>query len=229
MNRIDRLFGILTTLQSKKYVTAEKLADKFDISVRTLYRDIKALGELGIPVSFEQHRGYFIVQGYFLPPVSFTTEEANAMLLMEGIVSGFADKSIRKHYSTGLNKVKAVLKSSQKEKIEILTNNIKVQVPPCFQYDFEYLSIIQNSITSKQVLEIEYKNSKEEINCRKIEPIGLVFYALSWHLIAWCDRRLDYRDFKVARIKQLKNTDQPFSKSQHITLNDYMKSLPVAY
>ena len=229
MNRIDRLFGILTTLQSKKFVTAEKLAGKFDISVRTLYRDIKALGELGIPVSFEQHKGYFIVNGYFLPPVSFTTEEANAMLLMEAIVSGFADNSIKKHYSTGLNKVKAVLKSSQKEKIEMLTNNIKMQVPPCFQYDFEYLSIIQNSITSKQILEIEYKNSKEEINSRKIEPIGLVFYALAWHLIAWCNRRLDYRDFKVARILRLKNTDQPFTKSHHITLNDYMNSLPVAY
>jgi predicted DNA-binding transcriptional regulator YafY len=229
MNRIDRLFGILTTLQSKKYVTAEKLAAKFDISVRTLYRDIKALGELGIPISFEQHKGYFIVNGYFLPPVSFTNEEANAMLLMEAIVSGFADNSIKKHYSTGLNKVKAVLKSSQKEKIEMLTNNIKMQVPQCFQYDFEYLSIIQNSITSKHILEIEYKNNKEEINCRKVEPIGLVFYALAWHLIAWCNRRLDYRDFKVARIIQLKNTDQPFTQAHHITLNDYMKSLPVAY
>ena len=86
MNRIDRLFGILTYLQSKKYVTAEAIAEKFKMSVRTVYRDIKALNEQGIPVSFEQHRGYFIVQGYFLPPVSFSTEEANALLLMEHMV-----------------------------------------------------------------------------------------------------------------------------------------------
>ncbi|HEX2629316.1 MAG TPA: HTH domain-containing protein, partial [Chitinophagaceae bacterium] len=70
MNRIDRLLGILTLLQSRKYVPAEKIADKFDISIRTVYRDIKALGELGIPISFEAPRGYFVVQGYFLPPVS---------------------------------------------------------------------------------------------------------------------------------------------------------------
>ena len=89
MNRIDRLFGILTLLQSKKYVPAEKIAERFGISVRTVYRDIKALGEQGIPVSFEQHRGYFIVQGYFLPPVSFSTEEANALLLVQSMVSGF--------------------------------------------------------------------------------------------------------------------------------------------
>src|ERR1700761_6134352 len=99
MNRIDRLFGITTMLQSKKYVPAEKIADKFGISVRTVYRDIKALCEQGLPVSFEQGRGYFIVQGYFLPPVAFSQEEANALLLMEMIVSAFADKSIQAHYT----------------------------------------------------------------------------------------------------------------------------------
>jgi predicted DNA-binding transcriptional regulator YafY len=142
MNRIDRLFGILTLLQSKKYVPAEKIAEKFRISVRTVYRDVKALCEQGIPVSFEQHRGYFIVQGYFLPPVSFSNEEANALLLMEAIVSGFADLSIQKHYSSALNKVKSVLRSSQKEKIELLNNNIKLQVPSCFVHNYEYLSLI---------------------------------------------------------------------------------------
>ena len=81
MNRIDRLFGILTLLQSKKFVTGEKIAEKFNISVRSVYRDIKALNEQGIPVSFEPHRGYFIVNGYFLQPVSFSTEEANALLV----------------------------------------------------------------------------------------------------------------------------------------------------
>lgn len=83
MNRIDRLFGILTTLQSKKFVPAENLSRKYRISTRTVYRDIKAIGELGIPVSFEQQRGYFIVQGYFLPPVSFTSDEANALFADE--------------------------------------------------------------------------------------------------------------------------------------------------
>ena len=105
MNRIDRLFGILTLLQSKKYVTAEHIAEKFGMSVRTVYRDIKAIGEQGVPVSFEPNRGYFIMQGYFLPPVSFTSEEANALLLMEYLVPGFADKSIHTHYSTALSKV----------------------------------------------------------------------------------------------------------------------------
>src|SRR5688572_5782294 len=100
MNRIDRLLGILTLLQSKKFVPAEKIAGKFNISIRTVYRDVKALVELGIPVSFETNKGYFVVQGYFLPPVSFSSEEANALVLSEALVYGFADRSIQKHYST---------------------------------------------------------------------------------------------------------------------------------
>src|SRR5690606_38567266 len=102
MNRIDRLFGILTLLQSKKYVKAEAIADKFAISIRTVYRDIKALGEQGVPLSFEPNKGYFVVQGYFLPPVTFSSEEANALLLVEQMVYGFADKSIGRHYSNAL-------------------------------------------------------------------------------------------------------------------------------
>jgi len=229
MNRIDRLFGILTFLQSKKYVPAEKIAEKFNISIRTVYRDVKALCEQGVPVSFETHKGYFIVQGYFVPPVSFSSEEANAMLLMESIVLGFADASIRKHYSSALNKIKAVLRAPQKEKLEALNNNIRMQLPPCARHDFEYLSAIQNAISGKTILELEYKNQNNEVSRRKIEPIGLIFYAFSWHLIGWCHMRLEYRDFKVARILKVMNTDMPFLKADHIELNEYMKELPVNY
>jgi predicted DNA-binding transcriptional regulator YafY len=229
MNRIDRLFGILTLLQSRKFVPAEKISEKFRISVRTVYRDIKALGESGIPISFEQHKGYFVVQGYFLPPVSFSTEEANAFLLMEAIVSGFADKSIQTHYSNGLNKIKAVLKASQKEKVDILSENIRLQVPDRVRNNFEYLSVIQHTISSRYILDMDYKNNSEQVSKRRVEPIGLIFYAFSWHLIAWCHMRNEYRDFKVPRILKLRNTEVPFEKKDHIELNSYMKMLPVDY
>ncbi|MEP7108615.1 MAG: YafY family protein [Ferruginibacter sp.] len=229
MNRIDRLFGILTLLQSKKYVAAERIAEKFEISVRTVYRDIKALTEQGIPVSFEPTKGYFIVEGYFLPPVAFNSAEANALLLVESVVYAFTDKSIQTHYSNALNKVKAVLRHSQKEKLEKLTQNIKMQLPPCFTNDYEYLSTLQHTISAKTVIEFDYKNTREEVSRRKAEPIGLIFYAMSWHLIAWCHLRQDYRDFKVSRILRMNNTEMPFQKMDHIEVNDFMKSLPVNY
>jgi predicted DNA-binding transcriptional regulator YafY len=229
MNRIDRLFGILTLLQSKKYVKGEKIADRYHISVRSVYRDIKALNEQGIPVSFEPHRGYFIVNGYFLQPVSFSTEEANALLLMESIVSAFADKSIQQHYSTALTKVKSVLRSTQKDSMEKLSDNIKLQVPPCFVQNFEYLTRIQQAISSQKILEIGYTNKQEEVSVRKMEPIGLIFYAMSWHLIGWCHNKKDYRDFRVSRILRLHCTEEDFTIPKHMPLDEYMKLLPVKY
>lgn len=216
-------------MQSRKHVTAERIADQFGISIRTVYRDIKALGEQGIPISFEHHKGYFIVQGYFLPPVSFNTEEANALLLMEHLTAGFADRSILTHYSNALNKVKAVLKTSQKEKLEILGSNMKLQLPASINNDYEYLSVLQNVISSRHIIEIEYSTSGNELSKRKIEAIGLVFYAFSWHVIGWCHLREQYRDFKVSRIRKLTNTGDPFIITDHIQLSDYMKFLPVSY
>lgn len=229
MNRIDRLFGILTLLQSRKYVPADMMAEKFNISVRTVYRDLRALAELGIPIGCEPLKGYFVVQGYFLPPVSFSSEEANALLLMEPFARPFADKSIQTHYSTALNKVKAVLRSTQKEKLERLHSQIKFQVPASLNHDFDYLSVLQQAISTKKVIEMEYKNKKEEISKRRAEPVGLIFYAFSWHLIAWCHMRQDYRDFKVSRIRKVHCLDMPFTKDDHIELSDYMKDLPVDY
>jgi predicted DNA-binding transcriptional regulator YafY len=227
MNRIDRLFGILVVLQSRKYITAETLADKFSISLRTVYRDVKALGEQGIPISFEPNKGYCIVPGYFLPPVSFTNDEANALLLMEYLVKGFADKSIQTNYTNALNKVRSVLKHPQKEKMDVLHTHTRLQLPARMQNDYEYLSVIQQSIANKTIIELDYKNNKEEISKRQVETIGLIFYAFSWHVIGWCHLRKDYRDFKVSRISAIRDTGIPFTRSDHMEIADYMKELPV--
>ncbi|MEO6231388.1 MAG: YafY family protein [Ferruginibacter sp.] len=229
MNRIDRLFGILTQLQSKKYIPAEKIAARFKISTRTVYRDIKALNEQGIPVSFEQSRGYFIVNGFFIPPVAFNSDEANALLLMESVVHAFTDKSIQTHYSSAIEKVKAVLRNAQKEKLEQLNQNIVLQLPACLRNDYEYLALLQQTISAQTIISIDYKNNKHEVSQRKAEPIGLIFYAMSWHLIAWCQLRNDYRDFKVSRILKVSDTGMPFGKTDHIDVNQYMKLLPVDY
>ena len=222
MNRIDRLFGITTMLQSKKYVPAEQIAGQFGISVRTVYRDVKALTEQGIPVSFEQHKGYFLVQGYFLPPVSFTPEEANALLLMEKMALGFGDKSIHGHYTTALDKVKAVLRSKEKYRFEQLNSRIRTHVPKQFLNNFDYLATLQSAISDRHIIEVAYCNINGIASLRRLEPIGLIFYGAAWHIIAWCHLRNDYRDFKVVRIERLTATGLPFKTAQHISLNDYI-------
>ena len=230
MNRIDRLFGILLLLQTKKYISADKIADQFQISTRTVYRDIKALLEQGVPISFEQPKGYYIVQGYFLPPVSFSSDEANALLIMERMVSRFADKSIFTNYTSALNKVKAVLKHAQREKLELLNESIKFQLNhELLNEEFDHLADLQNAISGKYIIEIDYQNQNKESSKREVEAIGLVFYAYNWHLIAWCHLRNEYRDFRVSRIVKVRNLEIPYRKTVHMALNEYMKSLPVDY
>jgi predicted DNA-binding transcriptional regulator YafY len=229
MNRIDRLLGILTYLQSRKFTTAEKIAERFEISVRTVYRDIKALNEQGIPIGFDAGKGYHVLPGYFLPPVTFTETEANALLLMENLAYAFGDKSIKDQYSSALTKIKNALRHEQRDQIEALSKNIKWQFPDCINREFEYLSILQTALSKKHIVVIEYKNNKSEVSKREIEPIGLVFYAFGWHLIGWCHKRRDYRDFKVERIITLKNSNEPFVISDHKNISDYMTELPVKF
>lgn len=222
MNRIDRLLAMTLALQSRKYSPAETLAERFGTSVRTVYRDLRALDEIGIPIGFEPNKGYYVMQGYFLPPVMFSSEEANALVLVEAIVERFTDKSISKHYHSALNKVKSVLKNPQKEHIESLQSKVVTSVT-CPDQNFEYLSEIQNAITYQTILQIRYQNVNREISVREIEPIGIVYYSMAWHMIAWCWHRLEYRDFKVARIQKLVSTQQPFRKSPHLDINAFIK------
>jgi len=221
MNRVDRLMGIVTTLQSKKHLSAEAIAQRFEISVRTVYRDIRALDEIGVPVGFEPGQGYFVMQGYFLPPVIFSNEEANALSLMEPLVMRFADQGIRRHYAAALNKVKAVLKSAQKDKMEHMHESVQALRPRCLENDYDYLAKIQTAIVSKNILRLQYENAAQEASYREVEPIGLIFYSLNWHLIGWCWKREEYRDFRVSRIQKLASTTESFRKCDHIALSEY--------
>lgn len=230
MNRIDRLFGILTLLQSRRHVMGDQLAGKFNISIRTVYRDIKALNEQGIPVGFEPNRGYFVAEGYFLRPVSFSSEEANALLLMENLLLGFADKSIQQHYSNALSKVKAVMRESQREKLEYLTSQTGFQLPRDLQgHNYGHLSTVQEAVVAKTILDLRYCKQDGAETLRRVEPVGLVFYALNWHVIGWCYLRRDYRDFRVSRIVSLRNTGIPFERTEHPPISEFMKQLPVDY
>jgi predicted DNA-binding transcriptional regulator YafY len=229
MNRIDRLFGITTLLQAQKYVSADRIAEQFDISVRTVYRDIKALGEQGIPVSFEVGRGYFLVQGYFLPPVAFTAEEANALLLLETLGATLADQSIQAHVAAALQKVKAVLRGPDQDRLTQLASRIKLHVPEYSEGNTAYLATIQSAIANRYLLEVDYRDKSGGSTRRQVAPIGLVFYNFTWHFIGWCQLRQAYRDFRVSRLQHLVATTRPFTSQPLLTLADYIATLNLPY
>jgi len=225
MNRIDRLVAILTTLQSRKYVKAEFIADKFEISLRTVYRDLKALGEIGVPIYFENSKGYTILKEFFLPPISLTNEEANAIILISALSEKFTDRTTKKNIDTALSKIKVVLRNTVKEKADLLQSQIRVYKTPKEKEPFNFLNEIQQAITLKLTLDISYTNNKGENSKREVEPIGLTFYSNQWHLIAWCWLRRDYRDFKINEIRKLTCLGKAFRKNDHYDINEYIKSL----
>lgn len=227
MNRIDRLMGMITLLQSKKHQTLEQLARHFKISERTVFRDLRAMSEIGIPVQFEPEKGYSVAGGFFLPPVSLTEDEANALTLAEPLVVRFADPSVQRHYAAALSKINMVLGRAQREALEKLRAQTTHFIPDQFAHllpSAEYLTPIQHAIIEKRIVKIEYENAEGECSDREIEPIGLTFYSLNWHLIAWCHLRGEYRDFRVSRIRNLRVTLKPFLQTNHIELNDYLQT-----
>lgn len=226
MNRIDRLHAILTHLQSKKKVTAQELSERFGLSLRTVYRDIKALEESGVPIIGEAGIGYSIMEGYRLPPVMFTQEEASAVLLSSKLADRFTDNSVKKHVASALYKIKAVLRGHDKDFLEELNESVAVSSYNHLQSDdAAHLTQLQKALIDKRAVQIEYLSPyKEATPKRVVEPIGLYYYSTGWHLIAWCRLRNDYRDFRISRINKLMMTDEAYTKREHLSLQEYIRS-----
>lgn len=228
MNRIDRLHAILTHLQSKKKVTAQEMADRFNISLRTVYRDVKALDESGVPVIGEAGTGYTIMEGYRLPPVMFTQEEASALLLGAKLAERFTDGSVKRHFHAALFKIKAVLRSTDKEYVDSLTEHIEIitRYAPDNDSPQQYLSTLQQAVVGKKIVQLHYRsNLKEEVTRRRVEPIGLLHYGSAWHLIGWCHLRTDYRDFRLTRMLGVTLEDATFDPAAHPSIKEYIETL----
>ena len=228
MNRIERISAILIQLQSKKIVKGQEIADRFQISLRTAYRDIRALEESGVPIISEAGLGYSLVEGYRLPPVMFSKEEAIAFLTAEKLIEKFTDAETFQVYSSGLYKIKAVLKNEDKEHLQNMDNFIEVIKNP-FIPDLpetpNFIQYILQSITNRKVLLIKYfANHSQELSDRNVEPIGIFLSGSKWHLIAYCQLRKDYRNFRLDRIQKCLMTDKAFSK-KHPPLKTYLKSV----
>lgn len=224
MNRLDRLAAILIQLQSKRIVKAQEISERFEITLRTVYRDVKALQEAGIPIGVEPGKGYFIVDGYFLPPVMFTKEEASALLMGGKLVEKMADESISKEFYSALYKIKSVLRTNDKEHLEQLEDNIIVHHRVFSENESNrFISPIQEAIAHKNVIEIEYYTYySDKISDREVDPIGIVHYAGAWHLIAFCRMREDYRDFRIDRIRRITKTNKNFRLRNRKSLKEYL-------
>jgi len=225
IKRLSRLTAILTQLQTKRIVTSTALAEKFSVSVRTIYRDIKTLEQAGVPILTEDGKGYSLMEGYRVPPVMFTESEANALITVEQLVLKNRDSSLIKEYTEAVNKIRSVLLYSTKEKADLLSKRIAVSPAMPNTNTSDTLTFIQNALTAFNVLNITYHSEgKEEKTKRNIEPFALYYNQQeSWTLIAYCRLRKDYRMFRLERILNIELLDVNFTPHK-LTLKEYLDS-----
>lgn len=218
--RLSRLTAILIQLQTKRLTTATSLADKFNVSVRTIYRDIKALDEAGVPIVTEDGKGYTLMEGYRIPPVMFSESQANALILEEQLVLKNKDASFIKDYTEAIDKIKAVLRQSEKDKANLLSDRTRFEQNINRDRNSNNISQLQSALTNFYLTKIEYTNELNELTGRTIEPFALLSTNENWLLIAWCRLRNEFRYFRLDRITKIEVLTEKFEQHK-MTLQEY--------
>lgn len=224
LKKLDRVTAILTQLQSKPIVRAQDLAKKFDVSIRTIYRDVKTLENAGIPIIGEAGSGYSLMDGYKLPPIMFTKEEVLSFITAEKLMQRFSHESLGNHYRTAMEKVRSVLKYSDRNLLANIEKQIDIfdNYPKTEDKIKNIIPTILESIAEKVQISIDYKAVNEEISTRTIEVVGVFFEFNFWYIIAYCTLRNDFRQFRIDRILKLTKTQTPFLQ-EYGQINDYRK------
>jgi predicted DNA-binding transcriptional regulator YafY len=212
MNRIDRLFAILLLLQDRSRVRAQDLANHFGISQRTVYRDIAALSEMGVPVVSLPGEGYELMPGYYLPPLIFTHEEARAVFLAAQMLQQQAQGSLVQAAQQALAKIRAVLPATIRQEAEQLTTIIEFYAPARrLDLDDRRLIQLQMAIQKQQVVWLRYFSYREQaITEREVEPSQLTYGDGAWYLNGFCRLRQGWRAFRLERIERLRPLFETF-------------------
>lgn len=229
MNKTDRLLAIVLELQRKQLLRAEDLAETFETSVRTIYRDMQALSEAGVPIVGSPGLGYSLMEGYFLPPVSFSIEEAVTLLIGTGLVEQAFDPSYGEHAKSSQRKLESLLSEPVRQEtarvrstfrlLNICGYSAKDQLQ-------EYMETLRQAILNRQKVRFHYKKSIPEADgnrdsVRDVAPYGLVLVRGSWILLAQCDLRQDIRNFRLSRMNELTVLDDHFTCPADFDLESY--------
>jgi Predicted transcriptional regulator len=214
MSRLDRISAMLIQLQSRPIVRAADMAERFGVSLRTIYRDIRTLSEAGIPICGDAGVGYSLVEGYRLPPLMFTREEAMSFLMAQKLIEQLTDSHNTLHFRQGMDKIRAVMRGVDKNDMSDMDSSIAVyrsrRMPA--QKVPNLLQAILESINSSTILKMGYTNTNDFVSVREIEAVGITYSHPYWYLTAWCHLRSEYRTFRLDRINSLTVTAKPQTK-----------------
>ncbi|WP_334077864.1 YafY family protein [Paenibacillus sanfengchensis] len=229
MNRTDRLLAIVLELQGRKVVRAEDLAALFETSVRTIYRDIQALSEAGVPIAGTTGTGYSLMEGYFLPPIRFTIEEAVTLLIGTEFIEQRFDDDYRDRAKVARRKIEVTLSDSVRSETSRIRKSLRLLAPgkqAAASNERENFDKIRRALLDGRKIRFHYSKKNADSTGsrhseRTVAPYGLVLVEGSWMLVARCDLRQDIRHFRLSRMAELVELDERFELPEHFDLREY--------
>jgi predicted DNA-binding transcriptional regulator YafY len=222
MNRTDRLLAIVLELQAKKHIRAEDLAATFEVTKRTIYRDMLALDESGVPIVAIPGHGYSLVEGYFLPPLTFKADEAIMLLLGSDFIGRNFDAQYRDAAQSASQKIVAVLPEQLRQEVEYLENSIRF-VALNGPFAPERLQLLRRAIIQRRTVHFRYHSRPRDLqpsaaSQREADPYALVHIGSAWMLMAYCHLRHDNRYFRLDRMNDVVILDKTFTRSADFKL-----------
>jgi predicted DNA-binding transcriptional regulator YafY len=229
MNKTDRLLAIVLELQRNEVLRAEDLAAKFETSVRTIYRDIQALSEAGVSVIGAPGQGYSLMEGYFLPPVSFTVEEAVTLLIGTDFIEHWFDVHYGSKSRTSREKIEAILPESIRSEASRIRKSFRLFTSAkdiARIQEKAYLEAIRRAILEERKISFRYSKRIAEADgnrqsVRTVAPYGLVLHQGAWVLVAQCELRQNIRHFRLSRMSELIELEDRFILPADFLLDVY--------
>ena len=221
MRRADRLFQIVQFIRGRRLTKAALLAERLQVSLRTIYRDVADLQHQGMPIEGEAGVGYRMRAGFDLPPLMFTTAEAQALVAAIRVAQPWLDGGLARAAEDALSKILAVLPPATR----VAAESLAVYAPPMGPDDGTRarLEALRQATEARQKLHIGYRDLKEASSQRTVRPLGCFFWGQVWTLAAWCEARQDFRSFRVDRIDTMLVLDERFRDEPGRSLADLMR------
>jgi predicted DNA-binding transcriptional regulator YafY len=223
MRRADRLFLLIQALRGRRVTTARRLAEVLAVSERTVYRDVRDLQLSGIPIEGEAGVGYALRRGADIPPLMFTREELEALVVGARMVEAWTGERLLRGARQALTKIEAVLPEALKQR----TDRSRVFAPPLARHAAVAgrLDELHRAIETRHVVEMDYTREDGAASRRSVWPLCLAFWGGVWTLGAWCEWRRDFRNFRLDRITGLTVTGRPFTETGEISLAAYLRAV----
>jgi predicted DNA-binding transcriptional regulator YafY len=222
MRPADRLFQIVLLLGRGRVLTARVLADRLEVSERTVYRDIQNLMESGIPVEGEAGVGYCLRRGYQVPPLRFDEEELQALVFGADVAKSWGDAQMGQAADRILAKIDAVLPDRLRPQL----NSQRLVVPDVRMSEAttRMLGDVREAINNRMRVFIEYRDADDDTSERIVWPLALAYWGARWTLGAWCELRQEFRNFRIDRISTVRGLRSRFPDEPGKRLEDYVAS-----